>query len=110
MIQSRQKSFGTLSDITERIVQNCNPRRVVLFGSRAWGTPHQDSDVDLLIVTDTSNTREAAREIDASLYPRSIPIDIMVSTPKSIEDRERRGDPFVTKVLSEGKVLYEQKG
>lgn len=110
MIQSQQTPLSTIPGITERIIQRHRPRRVVLFGSHAWGKPHKDSDVDLLVVTDTSDTRATAREIDASLYPRVIPIDIMVATPQSIEERKRSGDFFVKKVFSEGKILYDENG
>jgi len=32
-------------------LQEINPYMVLLFGSYAYGSPHQDSDIDLLVVT-----------------------------------------------------------
>jgi predicted nucleotidyltransferase len=49
-----------LREITDKIVGKYQPRMIVLFGSYAWGEPGPDSDVDLLIVKDTDNTRKSA--------------------------------------------------
>ena len=39
-------------DLLRRVVACLNPRRVILFGSRARGEASRDSDFDLLIVVD----------------------------------------------------------
>ena len=39
-----------LRQITQRIVEEFTPEKVILFGSHAWGKPHRDSDVDLLVM------------------------------------------------------------
>jgi predicted nucleotidyltransferase len=36
--------------MTNSIVREFSPERIVLFGSYAYGTPTDDSDVELLIV------------------------------------------------------------
>ena len=35
----------------DNIVQEFRPLQVILFGSYAYGTPTEDSDVDLLVVS-----------------------------------------------------------
>jgi uncharacterized protein len=35
----------------EEIARQFRPRRIILFGSYAYGKPTRDSDVDLLVVT-----------------------------------------------------------
>ena len=48
---------GILEEITRRSVAESDPERVILSGSHAWGTPGEDSDVDLLaIVAESSET------------------------------------------------------
>jgi predicted nucleotidyltransferase len=36
--------------LAERIAREFAPERIILFGSYAYGTPTEDSDVDLLVV------------------------------------------------------------
>ena len=38
-----------LHEMTRRLVAEFQPEQVILFGSHAWGTPNEDSDVDLLV-------------------------------------------------------------
>ena len=40
-----------LGEAVRRLVEAAHPRRIILFGSRARGDAHGDSDVDLLITT-----------------------------------------------------------
>jgi len=41
-----------LQEAVRRLTDGFSPRRIVMFGSRAWGTPDQDSDYDLLVLVD----------------------------------------------------------
>ena len=40
------------ADLLRSIVEHFDPRRVILFGSRAHGRPRKDSDHDLLVIVD----------------------------------------------------------
>ncbi len=40
--------------IVKRITEGYKPLKVILYGSDAWGQPTDDSDIDLLIVKETS--------------------------------------------------------
>lgn len=95
-----------LQKITDTIVAGFRPEKVILFGSRAWGQPTGDSDVDLLVIHKTNNPRKMARDIDAALFPRSLPLDLLVYHPQRVEARRRLGDMFVHEILERGKVLY----
>lgn len=53
-----------IEKITNRLVDEFDPEKIILFGSHAWGEPGPDSDLDLLIVVKSSNlppTRRAAQ-------------------------------------------------
>ena len=97
----------SIDQMVQRIVERFHPLRVILFGSHARGTAHQWSDVDLLVVLEqTTNSRESAVEIGDTLADLCIAKDIIVSTPEEIA---RRGDfPWgvLFSALREGKVLY----
>ena len=44
-----KKSQSIINEIVEKIVVNHQPERIMLFGSYAWGHPHSESDIDLLL-------------------------------------------------------------
>ena len=48
------------SEIVERL-KNLNPDKIVIFGSYAYGTPDDDSDVDIFIIK--SVPKDQARSI-----------------------------------------------
>ena len=95
--------------MTERIVQQFDPLRIILFGSQARGDAGPWSDVDLLVVLpEVANKREAAVEVRRALVNFTVSKDIIVTTPDEIE---RRGDlvgTILRPALREGKVLYER--
>ena len=41
-------------EVTDRIVEHFKPHKVILFGSRAYGRPTRDSDVDFLVIDEPS--------------------------------------------------------
>lgn len=99
-----------LKEITRRLVAGVKPKKIILFGSYAYGRPHKDSDLDFLIIKETrmSVTKRFGLVSDA-LYPRTIPMDFIVKTPHELEVRLKGFDPFLNEVINRGKVLYEKK-
>lgn len=95
--------------VTARIVSFCNPNKVILFGSTAKGTGNPDSDIDLLVIKETSKRRPfRVKEIFESLrgMNRNYPLDAIVYTPAELETRLQMGDYFITEAISKGKVMY----
>ena len=103
MIASEQ-----INDVTERIAEQFAPDRIVLFGSYAYGTPDEGSDVDLLVVLPFEGKpyRKAA-EIAAAVHA-GFPLDILARRPDDIERRYREADPLVRDALDRGRILYER--
>jgi predicted nucleotidyltransferase len=98
-----------LRQITQRIVEEFTPEKVILFGSHAWGKPHRDSDVDLLVMMETSQpTIQVAAAIARAARPRFLALDVLVKTPQEVAERARAKDFFIQKILREGQVLYER--
>lgn len=44
-----------IQKIADKIVAEYRPEKIILFGSYAWGNPHQDSDLDFLIIKKTDD-------------------------------------------------------
>jgi predicted nucleotidyltransferase len=82
------------------------PERIILFGSHAYGTPHADSDVDLLVVMPARDKHGQAVKIRWAV-PAPFPLDLLVRTPQQVRRGLEEGDTFLTQIISEGKVLYE---
>jgi predicted nucleotidyltransferase len=95
-------------DLSERIVREQAPDRIVLFGSYAYGTPDEGSDVDLLVIMPFKGKpyRKAA-EITAAVHD-GFPLDIVVMRPEDAERRYREADPLVRDALDRGRALYER--
>jgi uncharacterized protein len=95
--------------MAERIIQDYDPVKIILFGSHARGEAGPESDIDLLVVLpEIANKRQAAVAIRRILTDLPVPKDIVVTTPEEIA---RRGDLVGTVLrpaLREGKVLYER--
>jgi len=102
----------TEADLPERIaasiVSEFSPERVVLFGSRAWGEPDSASDVDLLVVLETEDALAIEGAIARRCRPRFVPMDVLVRTPSELAERLRIGDPFMKRVVTQGRVLYQR--
>ena len=89
------------------IAEEFQPDQIILFGSYAYGTPHEDSDVDLLVVMPTRNQHDQAVRIRWRLAA-PFPVDLIVRTPKEMTWRLAEGESFLTTIVSQGKVLYEK--
>jgi predicted nucleotidyltransferase len=90
-----------------QIAEKFDPARIILFGSYAYGQPHEWSDVDILVVMPARNQiDQALRIILAVEAPFSL--DLIVRTPKRLQRDWEDGDWFLREVLAKGKVLYEK--
>jgi len=89
------------------IADEFHPDRIILFGSYAYGTPNEDSDVDLLVVMPARNQHDQAVRIHWRLAA-PFPLDLIVRTPKEMAWRLEEGESFLTTIVSQGKVLYEK--
>ncbi len=99
-----------ITRITKKISKDCNPEKIVLFGSYAKGTSRYDSDIDLLVVKDSKLRRdERDQEIRRSLREIKFPLDIFVYTPQEVDEYSRLKGSFIAKIFREGRVLYERK-
>jgi predicted nucleotidyltransferase len=90
-----------------QVAERFRPEKIILFGSYAYGTPHVDSDVDILVVMPARNQLDQAVRISLAIDP-PFPLDIIVRTPKNMQWRLEEGDSFLREVVSKGKVLYEK--
>jgi len=78
-----------LKEMTDIIVREVNPCKIILFGSHARGTAKRDSDLDFLVVEDGPFSQERSRESEMTrlwdiFFEYNIPIDFLVFTPEEV--------------------------
>jgi predicted nucleotidyltransferase len=96
-----------LREIVSRLISWFGPKKILLFGSRARGSAHVDSDYDLLIVWRDENPPAArAAAIRRALMDLGKPLDIAVVTPQEYERFRNRRAHIVAIADREGKVLH----
>lgn len=96
-----------IEEVKNRIVENFNPEKIILFGSYAKGKPDKGSDLDLLIIADSNlPSYKRTRPIKNFLRGIGFPIDLLVYTPDEVESWSNVPLAFVTKVIKNGIVLY----
>ncbi len=97
-------SMNQVNDIIQQLKKR-NPEAIVLFGSHAWGTPHKDSDVDVLLVEKTDKSfSDRVRDVHRMLRG-SIPVDVIVLNPEEAK-KVVLTSSFYQNIFSEGKVVY----
>jgi predicted nucleotidyltransferase len=89
------------------VAERFEPEKIILFGSHAYGKPHADSDVDILVVMPARNEIDQAVRIDRVIDP-PFPLDLIVCSPKNLAWRLEEGDSFLQEIMTKGKVLYEK--
>lgn len=101
-----------LQDIVQKIVLAFDPETIILFGSRACGKPVEDSDIDLLIVTNALSTQsvfERHRAISDLFSNRRFALDVLVRTPAELDQLIKQGSVFFQEIITQGKILYERR-
>lgn len=99
-----------IESISKQIVEKYCPEKVILFGSAVWGGFNKDSDLDFFIIKkDTPDLgRDRARQL-RKMINKNWAADFFIYRPQEIDECAKLGDPFVSEILSRGKVLYVSK-
>ena len=89
-----------------------NPKKIILFGSYAYGTPNEDSDLDICIIEDTINSKiKEKSKIRKALKNIKISKDILLETTQYFlsHSDERWINTALYDARHKGMLLYEQK-
>jgi predicted nucleotidyltransferase len=108
-----QKVQKELDIIKESVLKTVPAEAIYLFGSYAYGTPDEDSDLDIYVVvpdTVTENPLNIGVAIRRNLrgFAMQLPMDLIVGTA-SVFNR-RRQEPTMQKMIArDGVLLYGRK-
>jgi len=93
---------------TQRLVAEFQPEEIYLFGSRAWGIPRGDSDVDLMVIVPHSDERPIRRDQRAQkcLGRLDLSADVLVRTRREVERVRNIAGSLAADVLRNGRKIY----
>src|SRR6266404_4317155 len=97
--------LAAIRRFARQIAERFQPEKIILFGSYAYGKPHVESDVDLLVIMPAYNAVNQAIRIYLAFEP-PFSLDLIVRTPRQIEIGLKDDDWFVRDIVEKGKVLY----
>src|SRR5438552_1144195 len=107
--QSPNIPMAAIRRFARQIAEHFQPDKIVLFGSYAYGTPHADSDVDILVIMPAWDVVAKAIRIRRTIR-RPFPLDLIVRTPGQIRRGLADANWFLREIVGQGKVLYEKSG
>ncbi len=113
MTATAEVSDDLLQEMARVIVDEVEPKSIVLFGSRARGDARPDSDVDLLVIEQEPFGKLRSRRREAALLWRAlarfpVPKDILVYSQEEAAEWNDFPGHIVAQALREGRVLYER--
>lgn len=85
----------------DKILENYNVEAIILFGSYAKGTEHEDSDIDIAVVTDDIENDIFDEEVKLMVLRRGIDYRIEPHIIR-IQDYKEKNDPFIQEVIDTG--------
>src|SRR5437762_11270996 len=98
---------GVIRQFARQVAERFRPDKIILFGSHAYGTPHADSDVDILVIMPVRNELHQAFKIRCEV-PTQFPMDLLVFKPQHVKWRLAERESFLTEIMTNGKILYEK--
>ena len=100
-------AMNDVLELSRQIAEAYAPEKIILFGSHAYGTPREDSDVDLLVIMPfEGHGFDKATEIIRRVRP-SFFTDLIVRRSDDCVRRYREFDPLIREAFDKGKVLHE---
>src|SRR5580692_5640013 len=100
--------MAAIRRFARRIAERFQPDKIILFGSYAYGKPHEESDVDLLVIMRTKNAIDQSIRISLA-FEQQFSLDLIVRTPWQIERGLKDDNWFLREITEKGKILYEAR-
>ncbi len=99
MLLSKKK----INEIIKHIKIKANPSALYIFGSYAYGKPHENSDLDLLIIKDdVTNKRKEIVDLKKDIISADYSLDILLYSKKQFEEKIQEGWSLVQEILKHG--------
>lgn len=105
---SEAKIEDTLVEsVVKKIAEAIQPEKIILFGSRAKGRGHAKSDIDLLVIKETAQSKRELKLRIRRLFPRqNFSLDLFVLTPEEFRRQQGVANTIGRVAMREGRVCY----
>jgi predicted nucleotidyltransferase len=101
-------SGSKIQEAVELLREAGHPSRIILYGSYARGTAHEDSDLDFLVVMSVVRDRRMEMvRLRRVLSPLRIPVEVLVVSEKVFREWSDTPGNIFYEAAKEGRVLYE---
>lgn len=99
---------GLLEEAVGKLRAEFAPEAIYLFGSHAWGTPNDDSDLDFFVIVPQSAEQptERAQRAHGVLSRLPAPKDIVVFTRAEVDRVKHLRASLSHQILHQGRKLY----
>jgi len=98
-----------VQEVIRKIVEGYDPEKIIIFGSYARGDWTEDSDLDVLVVKATEERPfDRIGSVSGVCWPRKLSMDIVVKTPKELEDELEERELFTREIMREGVVVHDR--
>lgn len=99
---------NTIDKIVTYAVQITDPKEIILFGSMINGNANVNSDIDLLIISESGlNKKEAVARIKNYVNQCSLKTDLFIYSVSELE-KELISNSFVIAIYKSGKIVYKK--
>lgn len=110
MKTAQPEEYGHMvTEIVETLVHEMAPQKILLYGSIAKGIPREQSDIDLLVITDSDESAAIRQREYQGLFEDYIEdVDISVLTPDEFTEASNQANSFVQSIMNTAVELYSQ--
>jgi predicted nucleotidyltransferase len=105
-----QRVKAELEMLKNTIIETLPVKKIILFGSFAYGTPHKDSDIDLYIVLKEGVEMKEMDATDMLWHTisnnKTMPLDLIVAR-YSVYERRKTWPSIERHITNNGVVIYD---
>ncbi len=97
-----------LEQVKQKLIETYNPIEIYLFGSQAWGTPDEESDLDILVIVDKAPKDRYRALVDGHKAMMHIRIgkDLLLCTAEEFKESSEQIPSLYYKIKRKGKKIY----
>jgi len=102
----KKTGHQAIDSIVAQIIAHYKPEKIILFGSAARGTMKPDSDIDMVVIKNTSERFYDRISSVRSMIQTNDPLDILVYTPQEYLSLSRDNWFVGEEIAQKGKTVY----
>lgn len=98
----------SIEEVKKILVSIYNPLEIYLFGSYAWGTPNDKSDIDIAVIINEYSKDRHQMLVDGyrALYDFNFSQDLLIFSKKEFDKFSKDRTRLSFKIKNRGKKIY----